>query len=68
MESDYYLGWGRKAEYQMQYVGASLAVHWLRVCTSNAGAQVQSLAGKLRSHMLCGMAKKKKIVWKHTSV
>ena len=28
-------------------------VQWLRLHTSNAGVQVQSLDGELRSHMLC---------------
>ena len=42
-----------------------LVVQWLRlcICTSNEGMQrvwICPLNGKLRSHMLCGMAKKKK--------
>ena len=41
-------------------MGTSLAVQWLRLCASNAGAEVQSLVGKLRSHMPCGAAKKNK--------
>ena len=37
---------------------AFLGVQWLRLCASNSGAQVRSLVGKLRSHMLCNAAKK----------
>ena len=42
-----------------------LVVQWLRLCTSNEEMQrvwisISSLNGELRSHMLCGMAKKKK--------
>ena len=40
--------------------GISLLVQWLRLHTSNAEVQrmwVQSLVGKLRSHMACGTAK-----------
>ena len=33
-------------------------VWWLRLCTSTAKAQVRSLVGELRSHMLCRKAKK----------
>ena len=43
--------------------GISLAVHWLRLCTSRAGEcelLVQSLVWDLRSRMLCNEAKKKK--------
>ena len=40
--------------------GASLVVQWLRLHTSNAGGTSSNLAGKLRSHMLWGTAKKKK--------
>ena len=36
----------------------SLVVQWLRLYTSTAGAQVQSLVGDLRSHLLRGAAKK----------
>lgn len=38
--------------------GISLAVHWLRL-SSDAGAQVQSLVGELRSYMLCVKTKPK---------
>lgn len=37
-------------------------VHWLRLRTSNDGEQIRLLVGELRSHMLCGAAKKKKKV------
>ena len=33
-------------------------VQWLRLCTSNTRAQVQSLVGELKSYLLCGAAKK----------
>ena len=36
---------------KIQPVGTSLVVQWLRLCTFNAGAQVPSLVGELRSHM-----------------
>jgi len=39
-------------------MGTSLAVMWLRLCTSKA---VQSLVRELRSHMVGGMAKRKKL-------
>ena len=35
-------------------------IQWLGVCTVTAGARVQSLVRKVRSHKLSGMAKKKK--------
>ena len=38
----------------------SLAVQWLRLCTSTAGAWVQLLVGELRSCMLSGDGQKKK--------
>ena len=38
--------------------GTSLAIQWLRLCASNAGAQVQFLVRELRSCVLCGTAKK----------
>ena len=41
-------------------IGNSLAVQWLGLGTSTAVAQVQSQVGELRSHKLCGAAKKKK--------
>ena len=47
-------------------VGSSLVVQGLRLLASNAGgevrsnAQIRSLARELRSHMMHGMAKKKK--------
>ena len=40
--------------------GISLAVQWLRLCTSTAGAWVQLLVGELRSCMLSGDGQKKK--------
>ena len=40
--------------------GNSLVVQWLGLGTFTAGARVQSLVGKLRSHKLCSTAKKKK--------
>ena len=33
-------------------MGTSLVVQWLRICLAMQGAQVQSLVGELRSHML----------------
>ena len=45
------------------FTGTSLVVQWLRLPGSNAGmegAKVQSLVRELRSHMLCGAAKKSK--------
>ena len=44
----------------------TLAVQWLRLWTSNEGAQVGSLVRELRSHMPCGPAKKIKIKLKIT--
>ena len=38
--------------------GTSLAIQWLRLCASNAGAQVQFLVRELRSCVLCDTAKK----------
>ena len=35
-------------------------VQWLRLHLPMQGARVQSLAGELRSHMLCSVAKTKK--------
>ena len=43
-----------------------LSVLWLRLQAPIAGAGVPSLIGELRSHMLCGAAKKKKRIG-HTS-
>ena len=44
--------------------GTSLAVQWLRVQASTAGARVQSLVGEPRSwNKLCGTAKKKIGEW-----
>ena len=43
-------------------LGNSLAVQWLGLSAFTAVAQVQSLAGELRSHKPCGMAKRKKII------
>ena len=42
-----------------------LSVQWLRLRAPIAGAQVPSLVGERRSHMLCGAAKKKKKNWIH---
>ena len=39
--------------------GTSLAVQWLRLCASNAGAWVQFLVQELRSHMSQGLAQEK---------
>ena len=41
-------------------MGTSLAVQWLRLCTSTAGGADSSLAGELRSHMPRGVTRKKK--------
>ena len=41
-------------------LGTSLVVQWLRLHTSNAGAQVWSLVQEVRSHRLHYTAKKKK--------
>lgn len=38
----------------------SPAVQWLRLCTPLKGAQIQSLAGELKSHMPCGAGGQKK--------
>ena len=38
--------------------GSSLAVQWLGLSTFTAGAQFQSLVGKLKSHKPCGVTKK----------
>ena len=35
-------------------------IQWLRTCLPMQGMQVQSLAGELIIHMLCGTDKKKK--------
>ena len=40
--------------------GTCLEIQWLRLGAFTVGAWVQSLVRELRSHMLCGMAKKKK--------
>lgn len=46
------------ARTQVKYnTGISLAVQWLKLCTSLQGAQVGSLLRKVGSHMLGGMAK-----------
>ena len=37
--------------------GTSLSVHWLGLCSTTAGAQVQFLVGELRSRMLRGQKK-----------
>ena len=39
------------------YSGTSPAVKWLRLCLPMQEARVQSLVGKLRSHMPWGVAK-----------
>ena len=41
-----------------QTVGASLVVHWLRICLPMQGTQVRSLVGKLRLYMLWGQLEK----------
>ena len=38
--------------------GTSLVVQWLRLCTSNVEARVQSLVKELRPNVPCGAAKK----------
>ena len=44
--------------------GASLAVQWLRLCASTA-EDVDLIPGwELRSHIPCGVAKKKKVMGK----
>ena len=40
----------------------SLAVQWLRLCTSNAGDTFQSLVREFRSHQLHGVSKRKRIM------
>ena len=45
------LQWG---ELKKKKWGTSLAVQWLRFCTSSIGVWIQSLVRKLRSHMLHG--------------
>ena len=40
-------------------LGTSLAVQWLRLCASNAGAWVQFLVQELRSHMSQSLAQEK---------
>ena len=39
--------------------GTSLVVWWLRMCASIGGGMGLSLAGELRSHMPCSVAKNK---------
>ena len=41
-------------------IGTSLAVQWLRLCTSTARVVGLILIRKLRSHMLCGPSKNPK--------
>ena len=41
-------------------IGTSLAVQWLRLCTSTMRVVGLILIRKLRSHMLCGPSKKPK--------
>ena len=41
-------------------MGEIHVVHWLEFSTFSAVAQVQSLVRELRSHKLCGTAKKKR--------
>ena len=45
---------------EISQTGNSLVVQWLGLSTFTASVQVQSLVEELRSHKLCGMAKKKK--------
>ena len=44
--------------FKRKMTGISLAVQQLRLCTSTAGAQVQSLIRKVRGLMLWGVAEK----------
>ena len=46
--------------YKFTFGENSQVVQWLGLSTSPAGAWVQSQAGKLRSHKLCGRTEKKK--------
>ena len=46
--------------YLKSLLGASLAVYWLRLPASTHGAGIQSMVGKQRSCMPCGIAKKRK--------
>ena len=41
-------------------IGTLLVVQWLELCSPTQGARVQSLVRELRSHVLCGGAKRKK--------
>ena len=63
------LSWNLPKNSQIQFLFSrfyiwenSLVVQWLRLGAFTAVAQVQSLVGELRSHKLCGMAKKKRKV------
>ena len=42
------------------YSASTESSQWLRFCDSTVGTWVPSLVGELRSHMLCGDAKKKR--------
>ena len=42
-------------------LGASLVVHWLRLCAPKVEAQIQSVVGELRSHLPCTVAKTKEL-------
>ena len=45
--------------HQVSYPRTSLVVQWLRLRASNTEVMGSILVGELRSHMPCGMAKKK---------
>ena len=45
--------------------GTPLKIQWLRLRALKAGVRVWSLDGELRSHTLCGMAKKKRLQCSH---
>ena len=38
-------------DFKICNIGTSLVVHWLRICLSTQGMQVQSLVEELRSYM-----------------
>lgn len=44
-------GKGMQGWFKNLYTGTFLVVHWLRICTSTAGAQVWSLVRALRPGM-----------------
>ena len=59
-ESMYFIIEFLKTSCIIENIGNSLAVQWLGLGAFTAGAQVQSLAGELRSQKLHGVAKKRK--------